>query len=87
MCPTSNRYTHSIADMSTYPFLDYLKKGTINTDDMAIERITLANEFRFMEKNYNLTPEQEKVILLNSVNAAFTSQEVKEELKKKLNLN
>ena len=54
---------------------------------MAIERTTLANEFRFMDKNYNLTPEQEKVILLNSVNAAFTSQEVKEELKKKLNLN
>ena len=26
MCPTSNRYTHSIADMSTYPFMDYLKK-------------------------------------------------------------
>ena len=89
MCPTSNRQTHAIEDMSKYPFMDYLNQGikvTLNTDDMGIERTTLANEFQYMEKIFNLTYEQEKTILLNSINAAFTTKETKDELKRKLNL-
>ena len=89
MCPTSNRQTHAVEDMSTYPFMKYLEEGikvTLNTDDMGIEGTTLAKEFRYMEKTFGLTPEQEKIILLNSVNAAFTTDEVKNDLKKKLNL-
>ena len=39
-----------------------------------------------MEQTFNLTGEQEKTILLNSVNAAFTTDEVKKELKETLNL-
>ena len=90
MCPTSNRQTHAVEDMSQYPFMKYLEEGikvTLNTDDMGIEGTTLAKEFRYMEKNFGLTPKQEKIILMNSVNAAFTSEKVKKELKKKLNLN
>ena len=89
MCPTSNRQTHAVEDMSKYPFMDYLNQGikvTLNTDDMGIERTTLADKFRYMEKNFNLTYDQEKTILLNSINAAFTSNETKEQLKRKLNL-
>ena len=89
MCPTSNKYTHAIEDMSKYPLIDYLKKGikvTLNTDNLAIEKTTLSNEFKYMEKNFNLTYEQEKIILLNSIDAAFTTKKVKEELKKKLDL-
>ena len=89
MCPTSNRQTHAVEDMSKYPFMDYLNQGikvTLNTDDMGIERTTLADKFRYMEKNFNLTYAQEKTILLNSINAAFTSNETKEQLKRRLNL-
>jgi hypothetical protein len=39
-----------------------------------------------MEQNYRLTGVQKKTLLLNSVNAAFTTNEVKSELKKTLNL-
>ena len=84
MCPTSNRQTHAVEDMSEYPFMDYLERGikvTLNTDDMGIEGTTLADEFRYMEKEFGLTAEQEKVILENSVEAAFTSDSVKEELR------
>ena len=87
MCPTSNRMTHAISDMSNYPLIDYLKKGikvTLNTDDMAIEGITLADEYRYMEREFGLTTDQKKVMLENSVNAAFTSEEVKKELRKEL---
>lgn len=87
MCPTSNRQTHAVEDMKDYPLIDYLNEGikvTINTDDMAIENTTLAREFQYVKKEYNLTPEQEKVILSNSIDAAFTSETVKEELRKLL---
>ena len=90
MCPTSNRQIHAVEDMSTYPLMKYLEEGikvTLNTDDMGIEGTTLVKEFRYIEKTFGLTPEQEKIILLNSFNAAFTTDEEKNDLKKKLNLN
>ena len=89
MCPTSNRQTFAVEDMSKYPFMDYLRQGikvTLNTDDMGIVRTNIAKEFEYMEKNFGLTYEDEKTILLNSVNAAFTTDEVKAKLKKELDL-
>lgn len=89
MCPTSNRITKAISDMSNYPLMDYLNKGikvTVNTDDMGIENITLADEFEYLKESFGLTDEQEKVILKNSIEAAFTTDKVKGELKKELGL-
>lgn len=88
-CPTSNRQTHAVEDMSKYPFMDFLKQGirvTINTDDMGIEGTTLADEFRYMEREFGLTESQKKQVLRNAVDAAFTTQEVKEWLCKELGL-
>ena len=76
--------------MADYPFMDYLNKGiavTLNTDDMGIEGTTLANEFRYMEKNFGLTPEHEKIILGNSINCAFTSEETKNWLRKEIGID
>ena len=89
MCPTSNRQTHAIPDMSSYPLTDYLNEGikvTLNTDDMGIEGTTLADEYRYMEQKFHLTAEQEKILLRNAVDAAFTTNEVKDELKDLLEL-
>ena len=87
MCPTSNRQTHAVESMDDYPFMDYLKKGikvTLNTDDPAIEGVTLAGEYRYMEETFGLTKEQKKLLLNNAVDAAFTTESVKSELRKKL---
>lgn len=89
MCPTSNRQTHAIEDMNDYPLIDFLNKGikvTLNTDDMAIEGTTIENEFVYMTELLGLTKEQKKQILKNSIEAAFTSEEVKEKLRKEMNL-
>ena len=89
MCPTSNRQTHAVEDMSGYPLMDYLNEGikvTLNTDDMGIEDITLADEFRYMEELFGLNYDQKKLILENAVNAAFTTNEVKDWLRKELEL-
>ncbi len=89
MCPTSNRQTHAVEDMADYPLIDYMDQGirvTLNTDDMGIEGTTLANEFRYMEREVQLTPEQKKILLGNAVDAAFTTDEVKAQLRTELGL-
>ena len=87
MCPTSNSITIAIPDMNKFPFIDFLEKGlkvTLNTDDMGIERTNIVEEFNYLETKFNLTYEQKKTILLNSVDAAFTTDEVKAQLKAEL---
>jgi adenosine deaminase len=87
MCYTSNIQTHALKDMSKFPFMDYLKKGikvTLNTDDMGIEGTTLSKEFALMERDFKLSYEQEKIILANSIDAAFTTDLIKAKLKKEL---
>ena len=52
MCPTSNRQTHAVEDMSSYPILRYLDAGipvTLNTDDPAIEGTTLPEEYAYLK--------------------------------------
>lgn len=89
MCPTSNRQTKAVADMKNYPIIKFLNKGikiTINTDDLAIERTDIAKEFEYIEDKFNVTAEQEKIILKNSIDAAFTSERTKENLRKQIGL-
>ena len=87
MCYTSNIQTHALKDMKKFPFMDYLKKGikvTLNTDDMGIEGTTLSKEFALMERDFKLSYEKEKIILANSIDAAFTTDLIKAKLKKEL---
>lgn len=87
MCPNSNRQTKAVDDMTKYPLKDFLKAGvkvTINTDDMAICRTTLQNEFEYIEKMYGITEEEKKKLLLNAVDAAFCSDEYKDLLRNKI---
>ena len=85
MCPTSNRQTHAVEDMSAYPLLRFMEAGipvTLNTDDPAIEGTEIKEEFSYMEKLLGLTADQEKQLYINAVDAAFTTDEVKERLRK-----
>lgn len=88
MCPNSNRQTKAVDDMAAYPIRRFLQVGakvTINTDDPAICRTSLSGEFEYIEKMYGITPEEEKQLLLNAVDAAFCSGEYKKLLKEQIN--
>jgi adenosine deaminase len=88
MCPTSNRQTRAV-DMADYPLTQYLNAGlrvTLNTDDMAISRITLPGEFQYMEREFGLTAAQETQLLRNAVDGAFADENTKESLRNKLAL-
>lgn len=87
MCPTSNRCTKAIDDMSLFPLRQLMGKGvkvTINTDDPAICRTNLKGEFDFVTNKYGITSSEKKQLLLNAVDAAFCSDEYKNELKEKI---
>lgn len=81
MCPTSNRQTHAVANMADYPLKAYLDMGipvTINTDDMAISRTTLAGEFRYAARLLSLSKQDILTLKRNAAGAAFASEETKE---------
>ena len=83
MCPNSNRQTKAVSDMKKYPFRKYLEEGvrvTVNTDDPAICRTTLNQEFEYL----SLKQDEKRRVLKNAVEAAFTSREVKDSLMKNL---
>ena len=87
MCPTSNRCTKAIDDMSLFPLRQLMEKGvkvTINTDDPAICRTNLKGEFDFVTNKYGIISSEKKQLLLNAVDAAFCSDEYKNELKEKI---
>ena len=87
MCPTSNRQTHAILDMKQYPLVRFLESGirvTVNTDDMGIERTCLSKEFDYLKREFGLTEEQQKQVVLNAADAAFASEETKKMLLEKI---
>ena len=70
-----------------YPLKYYLEMGimaTLNTDDPAILKNTLKDEFCYVREQCGITPEQERQLLLNSAEAAFTDRKTKELLREKL---
>lgn len=88
LCPTSNLQTCAVKSLNDYPlskFLDYGIKVTLNTDDPAIEGTSIGREHSLMNEYQNLSLEKQKIILNNSIDAAFTSDEVKEILRKEIN--
>ena len=87
MCPTSNRQTHAILDRKQYPLVRFLESGirvTVNTDDMGIERTCLSKEFDYLKREFGLTEEQQKQVVLNAADAAFASEETKKMLREKI---
>lgn len=83
ICPTSNMDTKSIRfldELPVKPFLDKGVKVTINTDDPTVSNTTLAREYELLDV-LGLSEEEVKTIALNSVEAAFLSEEEKENLR------
>ncbi len=85
VCPTSNLQISGVMNSySEHPFKRYLDEGipvTINTDNRLMSQIDVTHELERMIDAFNLTHEQVKNILLNSANAAFTSEKTKEGLR------
>ena len=84
VCPTSN--VEPVYDYASHPIRDLIKAGayvTINSDNMMFSRTNIINEYCLMEL-IGINEDTLKQCTLNSINAAFASDELKKELKAKL---
>ncbi len=61
--------------------LDYGIKVTLNCDNRTISNTTLTNEFCLLKEYFLVDKKELKQIYLNSVEAAFTNEEVKQKLR------
>ena len=86
-CPTSNLQTKSLKRYEDVPIRSFMAKGidlTINSDNMTVSNTDVYQEFSHLYQTFKLSKKEVYGFLLNSINHAFTSEEVKKELRKKL---
>lgn len=87
LCPTSNLQTKAVRSLEDYPFLRFLHAGiplSVNTDNRTVSKTTCTEEFKLLQKTYDLSEEVFRKIYQDSVEAAFAPDEVKHELLKKV---
>ena len=87
MCPTSNRITKAVDDMSQYPLREYIDRGikvTINTDDLAIVRTDISKEFEYAKQLANLTEQEVYQLKCNAAEASFADDVTKEWIKARI---
>ena len=86
-CPKSNLDTKIFAYIEEYPFRYYLEQGvhiTINSDNMVVSNTNVIREFQRLNAAFQLTKEEVKTVLQNSVRASFASETLKATLLQKI---
>ncbi|MGG1629567.1 adenosine deaminase [Rossellomorea sp. NRS-1567] len=87
ICPTSNVQTKAVNQFRDHPLYDFQKDGikiTINTDNRTVSDTTMTKECDLVWNEFAMSDEDYREIYMNSVEACFASDEVKEGLKKYL---
>ena len=82
-CATSNLNTKVFKDIDSDPLKILLSKrieATLNCDNMTVSNTNLPKEFKLLESKTNPTEVEEHQLLLNSINAAFASDQEKNRL-------
>lgn len=85
MCPTSNINTKIVKNYEEHPLYKFYKDGikvSFNTDNRTVSNTNVTNECEEIHTNAQLNFQDYKNIYLDSVNAAFATEEVKNYLKK-----
>ncbi|MBW3112462.1 adenosine deaminase [Bacillus sp. MCCB 382] len=84
ICPTSNVQTKAVREFRDHPLYEFHRDGikiTINTDNRTVSDTTMTKECELVWGEFAMSEEDYREIYLNSVDAAFASDEVKEGLK------
>jgi adenosine deaminase len=87
ICPTSNVQTKAVTQFRDHPLYDFHRDGikiTINTDNRTVSDTTMTKECDLVWNEFAMSDEDYSEIYLNSVEASFAGDEVKEDLKKYL---
>lgn len=87
LCPISNMQTKAVENMKDYPINKFLKKGikvTVNTDNRTVSNTRIIDEFEFLKREYNLSLNEIRTIIKNSIVHSFASDKLKKKLLLKL---
>lgn len=87
-CPLSNLQTKSLKTYNDVPLRQFMEKGidvTINSDNMTVSNTTAIEEMRTIIKTFNLTKDEVKKLLCNSIKHSFIDIDTQEILYKRLN--
>lgn len=82
ICVTSNLRTGCCPALAQHPVRRYFDEGlmlTINTDDPAMFRTTLVDEYELIQNNFNFTDDHLRELARNSFEASFLPPEKKVE--------
>jgi adenosine deaminase len=85
ICPTSNVQTKAVNQFQDHPLYNFHKDGikiTINTDNRTVSDTTMTKECELVWNEFAMSKEDYREIYMNSVEACFASDEVKDGLKK-----
>jgi aminodeoxyfutalosine deaminase len=80
ICVTSNLRTGCCADIAQHPVRRYFDEGlmlTLNTDDPAMFRTSLTNEYRLVQQHFAFTDDHIRELARNSFEASFLAPEKK----------
>jgi aminodeoxyfutalosine deaminase len=80
ICLTSNLRTGSCPSLSAHPVRQYFDQGimiTLNTDDPAMFRTSLAREYQLAQQSFGFTEEHLREVARNSFEASFLPAEKK----------
>lgn len=81
MCPTSNLQTKAVEGIEKYPLEQFVKEGllvSIHTDNRTVSKTTLEKEQTYFSEDVI------RICMRNAIETAFTTEEVKQELKEHL---
>jgi len=88
VCPTSNLQTSPfIEDYKSHPVGRYLELGipiSLNTDNRLLSQVDLTNEYERIADAFSLGEQAVGKIVLDSIDAAFCPEEVKETLREQV---
>lgn len=82
ICVTSNLRTGCCADVAQHPVRRYFDEGlmlTLNSDDPAMFRTSLTNEYRLVQEHFGFTDDHLRELARNSFEASFLPPEKKVE--------
>lgn len=85
MCPTSNINTKIVKGYEDHPIYKFYKDGikvSFNTDNRTVSNTNVTKECEEINEKVQIGFEEYKNIYLDSINAAFASEQVKDQLKK-----
>lgn len=83
-CPTSNVQTKAVSGLQQHPIRDFLQKGIavcVNTDNRTVSGTNISLEMRNLKEQLHITTEEEKILYMQAVNAAFLDEKARKKLR------